>query len=168
MLTAHFPLSEWQSVSDRSLTATDLGNAGQLAWRLEIIRRALGDVPMPLTSFIRTGSSGQHGNGTAIDFEPVNHTMSAREIFDRVMSVVPELGAFGQLIFYPFSDGHIHLSLRTGTRTNEILIADAAEERYEAPTPTLIASLPGSVVAGLGAVLLIGGALWLARGGKLT
>lgn len=170
MLTANFPLHEWQSVSDRSLTATDLGNAGQLSWRLEVIRRALGDVPMPLTSFIRTGSHGQHGNGTAIDFEPIGHTMSAREVFDRVTAVAAsgELGTFGQLIFYPFSDGHIHLSLRTGTRTNEILIADATEEHYEAPTPALIASLPGSVVAGIGAVVLIGGALWLTRGGKIT
>lgn len=170
MLTKNFPLAEWQQVSDRALTAKDLAYAASLSWRLEVIRRALGDVPMPLTSYIRTGSEGQHGDGTAIDFEPIGHTMSAREVFDRVTALVAsgELGAFGQLIFYPFSDGHIHLSLQTGTRVNQVLIADAKEERYETPTPALIASLPGSVVAGIGAVVLIGGAIMLARGGKLT
>lgn len=170
VLTKNFPLHEWQAKSDRPLTAADLQNAASLSWRLEVIRRALGDVPTILTSYIRTGSEGQHGDGTAIDFEPVGHTLSARDIFDRVnvLAQSGELGPFGQLIFYPFSDGHIHLSLQTGTRVNQILIADATEEHFETPTPTLIASLPGSVVAGIGAVILIGGALWLARGGKLT
>ena len=170
VLTKNFPLHEWQRVSDRPLTAADLQNAAGLSWRLEVIRRALGDVTTILTSFIRTGSEGQHGDGTAIDFEPVGHTLSAREVFDRVTALANsgELGAFGQLIFYPFSDGHIHLSLQTGSRVNQTLIADATEEHYEAPTPALIASLPGSVVAGIGAVALIGGAIWLARGGRIT
>jgi len=170
VLTANFPLHEWQQASDRALTAVDLAHAANLSWRLEVIKTALGGPPVILTSFIRNGSEGQHGDGTAIDFEPIGHTMSAREVFDRISGLAQrgELGAFGQLIFYPFSDGHTHLSLQTGTRVNQILIADATEKHFEEPTPALIASLPGSVVAGIGAVILIGGALLLARGGKFT
>lgn len=159
----HFALEEFQSKSDRPIFPAEEPAAQQLAERLETIRAALGHHPVVITSYIRHGARGQHGNGTAVDFEGVGHGLTQRQVFDRVSALAARgaLGDFGQLIFYPFSDEHIHLSLFTGTRHNQILIANAAETEYDAPTPGLIARIPGSVTAGV-ALLALAGLGWLA------
>lgn len=165
MLAPHFSVLEFERASDRPLTATDIDHATDLAERLEVIREQLG-VPLTITSFIRKDSDGQHGNGTAVDFEAVGSGYTQRQLFDQVstLAAMGELGVFGQLIFYPFSDEHIHLSLPTGVRRNQVLIADAAEKVYSEPSPGLVASIPGSVVAGVFLFALAGLAIAVLRG----
>ena len=163
-LTTNFDSDEFENVSDRPLLATDISKARQLAVKLEAGRRVFG-VPLTLTSYIRTGAmttSGkrsQHADGSAIDFEPAwAGDLNPRTWFDR-MSTFAQAGGFGdfdQLIFYPFSDQHTHLSL--GTR-RQILISNADETQYGPPTPDVVALIPGSVVAGAGGLLLVGAAL---------
>lgn len=162
-LTTNFDADEFEAVSDRPLFAADLSKARQLAVKLENVRRLFG-VPLTLTSYIRTGAvttSGhlsQHGDGSAIDFEPHwTGDLNPRTWFDRV-SAFAQSGGFGdfdQLIFYPFSDQHTHISL--GSR-RQILLSNADETQFGPPTPDVVARIPGSVVAGAGGLLLVGAA----------
>jgi hypothetical protein len=162
-LTSHFTLEEFQQASDVALTADEHDNAVLLAIKLEGARRALGDQPLVVTSFVRAADAGsQHRNGEAVDVRPPR-TLTQRQIYDALTAAaaVGALGEFGQLIFYPFSDLHVHVSLPGATRRNEVLIADADEAHYAPPSPALIASIPGSVL-GAGALLLAAGVyLWL-------
>lgn len=164
-LTTNFDSDEFENVSDRPLLNTDISKARQLAVKLEAGRR-LFNVPLILTSFIRTGattSSGklsQHGTGDAIDFEAnwdAAPDLNPRTWFDRWSSFAQSggLGDFGQLIFYPFSDNHTHLSL--GFK-REILISNSDETQYGPPTADVVSRIPGSVVAGAGGLLLVGAA----------
>jgi hypothetical protein len=162
-LTTNFDADEFENVSDRPLLAPDLVKARQLAGKLETIRATFG-VPLILTSYIRTGATtasgkrSQHSTGDAIDFEPIwSGDLNPRTWFDRVSTLGKSgaLGDFDQLIFYPFSDDHTHLSL--GSR-RQILIANAEETQYGPPTPDVVARIPGSVVASAGGLLLVGAA----------
>ena len=163
-LTTNFDSDEFENVSDRPLLAADIGKARQLAVKLEGVRRLFG-VPLTLTSYIRTGATttsgkrSQHGTGDAIDFEPGwAGDLNPRTWFDRVSGFAQSggLGDFDQLIFYPFSDQHTHLSL--GTR-RQLLISNSDETEFGPPTPDVVARIPGSVVAGAGGLLLVGAAL---------
>jgi len=146
LLTPHFLDSEFAGKSDRPLTDADWQHARALSGKLELMRAALGSVPLAVTSYIRTGDPGQHGDGTAVDvgLRPTS-PLSQWDVYQRVTApaVLASLEPFGQLIFYPFSDGHLHLALQTGTRRNEVLIADAGEKTYGDPTPGLLATIPG-------------------------
>ena len=161
-LTTNFDSEEFENVSSRPLLAPDISKARQLAVKLEGVRRLFG-VPLTLTSYIRPGvtSSGkpsQHNDGSAIDFEPAwAGDLNPRTWFDRVSAFAESggLGDFGQVIFYPFSDQHTHLSL--GTR-RQILISNSDETEFGPPTPDVVARIPGSVVAGAGGLLLVGAA----------
>jgi hypothetical protein len=163
----NFTVAEFQAKSDRTLTAADIEHARQLATMLEVVRRVLG-VRLPVTSYIRTGSAGQHGDGTGVDAEPVGHKMTQRNIIDRVSAAAEAgaLGTFGQLIFYPFSDEHIHLSLPTGRHRNAIYVANAAEDHYERLTPAVLATIPGSVVVSLAGLVLVGSVAYWALSGR--
>lgn len=164
-LTSNFDADEFEAVSDRPLLATDISKARQLAVKLEAGRR-LFNVPLFLTSYIRPGvtSSGkpsQHNDGSAIDFEAdwgAAPDLNPRTWFDRWSTFAQNggLGDFGQLIFYPFSDHHTHLSL--GFK-REILISNSDETQYGPPTPDVVSRIPGSVVAGAGGLLLVGATL---------
>jgi hypothetical protein len=161
-LTTNFDSDEFERVSSRPLLNTDIAKARQLAVKLEAGRR-LFNVPLVLTSYIRPGvtSSGrpsQHNDGSAIDFEAVWDAapdLNPRTWFDRWSTFAQNggLGDFGQLIFYPFSDNHTHLSL--GSK-REILISNSDETHYGPPTPDVVSRIPGSVVAGAGGLLLVG------------
>lgn len=163
-LTTNFDVEEFENVSSRPLLPSDVAKARTLAGKLQNGRR-LFNVPLMLTSYIRPGvtSSGkpsQHNDGSAIDFEPDWNSapdLNPRTWFDRWSSFAQSggLGDFGQLIFYPFSDHHTHLSL--GTR-REILISNSDETEYGPPTPDVVSRIPGSVVAGAGGLLLVGAA----------
>lgn len=160
-VTGNFPLDEWQRHSDVLIGDDHLGSIQALSWRLEEIRAALGHHPLPITSYLRADSTTQHGEGTAVDVGTKRTGLSQREIFNRLMIVEPRLRPYGQLIVYPFSDEHIHLSLATGTRLNDVRIADETETRYFKPTPDIVARIPGAVVAsGVGIALIGGLALW--------
>jgi hypothetical protein len=164
-LTTNFGSDEFENVSSRPLLATDISKARQLAVKLEGGRR-LFNVRLILTSYIRpgvttSGKPSQHNDGSAIDFEPVwddAPDLNPRTWFDRWSTFAQQggFGDFGQLIFYPFSDHHTHLSL--GTR-REILISNSDETEYGPPTPDVVSRIPGSVVAGAGGLLLVGAAL---------
>ena len=165
-LTANFDVAEFQRASDRPLTAADIPNARELARKAEVIRREMDGVRLFMSSFVRVGSEGQHGNGTAGDFEFEAGHFTQRTLYDRVSALARAggIGPFGQLIFYPFSDDHLHISL--GTK-REILIASADEKHYEPPTPALVAQIPGSVVLTAGGLLLVGAAFILLQGKRL-
>lgn len=141
---AHFTAAEFRRRADREPTAIELEYAARLSQILEVIRRALGDRPLVVTSWIRSDSDTAHRAGHAVDVRPTRE-LSQRAIFDRVTTALTESGiVWGELIFYPFSDWHIHVTLFPIGGRNEVLIADATESEYSAPTPALIAQLPAT------------------------
>lgn len=158
----HFTLAEFVRASDRVPDAIEEQKAARLSQLDEIIRHALGDVPLPVTSWIRTGDAGAHDTGDGNDVRP-RRDLSQREIVDLVTDALRAAGVqFGELIFYPFSDWHIHITLYPVGGMFQILVADAAEKVYvalDAPgvldsIPTTRAPFPPATVANGAAVLL--------------
>jgi len=116
-------------------------NLTSLAQVLEVAR-ARGGVPLRVTSGYRSraynaavggSSTSQHLTGSAADFVPVG--VSLAEWANRV---APSLdpASFGQLILYPWTQGHAHLSLpnRASGRRGELLV-EVGRNDYAAWTP---------------------------------
>lgn len=140
---AHFTLEELTRVSDRRPDAVEIQKGARLSQVAEVIRHALGDRPLIVTSWIRADDAeSAHATADALDVRPTR-LLSQREIFDRVTAALRESGVvWGELIFYPFSDWHIHFTNYPAGGRNEILIADASASRYVAPSANIIAALP--------------------------
>jgi hypothetical protein len=147
--TEHFPRSEFQRVSDRALTETEQEYAAQLAQRLELIRHALGDAPIVLTSFVRLDSDTQHREGTAIDARRPAF-VSWQRLVETVQQLANAAGLrWGQFIIYPHEDprrSHFHLSLPTGTARQAVLVR-VDSGAYVPLTGALLAELPDGVTA---------------------
>ncbi len=138
----HFPLSEFVERSDVIPSDAQIGYAARLSQILEVLRAALGNTPLVITSWIRSDSETQHREGSAVDFRPPQE-LSQREIYYRVVGAMNEAGlSLGQVIFYPFSDYHVHVSLPTGAARNAVLYADAAEKVYAPVTSDSLAKFP--------------------------
>ena len=148
-LTAHFTAAELRA-DDPSASPGIVANCKRVAEFLEVIRAALGNSPIRVTSGYRSPAynarvggapSSSHQTGLAADFVPLNsRTMYAN--YELLQSA--GLPLFDQIIYYPVQ-GHIHIGLGAANR-REIRI-----RTYEGPggTPYLTASnltlLPGYV-----------------------
>jgi hypothetical protein len=101
-----------------------------LSWLLQGVRDAVG-VPMRITSGYRTpernaavgGSpTSQHVDGTAADFVPqgiTTFTFMTRFLKAEREGRIPN---YGQLILYPYTSDHIHISLATrGTLRQQLV-----------------------------------------------
>ncbi len=143
---AHFTLAEFTAKSDRVPDAIEQQKAARLSQLCEVIRHALGDAPLVVTSWLR-GADRQsaHLTGDAVDVRP-RRDWSQRDIFDAVTTGLQAAGVdWGELIFYPFSDWHIHVTLYPVGGNHEVLIANATETAYATPTAGLIAELPATL-----------------------
>jgi len=158
----NFPPAEWSAASERPASDLEWEKAARLSLLLQIARHALGDVPLVITSWLRKTDAGSaHGTGDGVDFRPPR-TLSQRDIFDRVTTAFRDSGVqWGELIFYPFSDWHVHVTLYPVGGFRQVLLADAAEEKYQAPNAVLVAAIstapapfPPSQAAGAAAVVL--------------
>jgi len=136
-VTEHFYTAQ-DRAGYASAPAAARGNLDTLAGLLEDVRRGGGGVPMLITSGYRNavhnaavgGSDlSQHLSGSAVDFQPVGIGGGDRMRIwadDAVGSLPPQ--SFGQIILYPWSDGHVHASLpnRASGRTGEVLVETGA------------------------------------------
>jgi hypothetical protein len=118
-LTPHFTAGELR-FTDAPPNVQD--NLRDLAAFLEVLRVAGGNVPLRITSAYRPGDTKQHGKGEAADVVPVgvDGVEWARRVLDaRARGGVPD---FGQLIIYPHTTRHVHVSLNRlgGGRRNEV------------------------------------------------
>jgi hypothetical protein len=153
---AHFTPAEFARRSDRVPSTVEFDRAARLSHGLELMRGAVNAAvvssgiavppygePVVVTSFLRSGNpQSQHFDGTGVDVR-LSRKVSQRVIYDVVTKELRESGVtWGQLIFYPFSDWHVHYSLATGSKYKQILIASRNEDEYFTPTPELVASLP--------------------------
>jgi hypothetical protein len=141
--SAHFTLEEFARKSDRGPDAIEQQKAACLSQLLEIVRHALGDVPLVVTSWIRSDKpASAHYTGDAVDVRP-RRDWSQRQIVDAVTDGLRRAGVqWGELIFYPFSDWHIHLTLYPVGGRDEILVADREEQAYAALTPAVLDTIP--------------------------
>ncbi|MEW5917303.1 MAG: hypothetical protein AB1762_12900 [Gemmatimonadota bacterium] len=129
MFAQHFPASEFQRVSDRALSPGELAYAERLSHRLELIRHALGDVPLVLTSYKRSGAvtdtnePSQHRDGSAVDVRRPEH-ISWVKLATTVDALQHAGLTWGQVILYPWETPrqHFHISLPTGTRRQELSV----------------------------------------------
>ncbi len=115
LLAPHFSLEELDGVGAPVAVQSNLTTLARL---LEATRTILG-VPMRITSGYRTPEhnaaiggveTSQHMDGTAADFTT---ELSLYEVASRI-DMAERVGAmppYGQLIFYPYTTGHIHISL---------------------------------------------------------
>lgn len=148
-LSPHFTAGELRADLP-SATAGIVANCKRTAEFLEVIREALGNVPLKVTSGYRPPdynaavggvSTSSHQDGLAADFVPLGAATMFQN-YQRLSSV--GLPTFDQLIYYPVQ-GHIHIGLGAANR-REVRI-----KLYEGAggTPYLtaanLASLPGYV-----------------------
>lgn len=129
MLSEHFSESELTRGSAGAPTAVR-SNLTALAKLLESFRTAFG-VPLAVTSGYRDPAhnaavggveTSQHLDGTAADVSPVG--LSLYEAAKRIDAAEASgaLAPYGQVIFYPYTTGHIHISLATrGTRGQKLV-----------------------------------------------
>ena len=141
--SAHFTLEEFRRASDRAPDAIEQQKAACLSQLLEIVRHALGDAPVVVTSWLRPlDLDSAHRTGDAVDVRP-RRDWSQRQIVDAVTAGLRAAGVhWGELIFYPFSDWHIHLTLYPVGGRDEILVADREERVYSALTPAVLDTIP--------------------------
>ncbi len=154
-LTAHFTLEELDG------TAAPLAvkqNLQRLAALLENVRAILG-VPIRVTSGYRPPEQNaavggversQHLDGTAADIAPVG--LSLAEVQDRLEAAERQgrLALYGQLIFYPYTTGHIHLALATRGKVRERLVKLGGEAGGYSRLPTLATFRSGEAGGGRG------------------
>ncbi len=121
---AHFALSEFEHAA--SIPDVYLGNAAALANLLERMRAAGGDVPMVITSGYRPASvnaavggvsDSQHITASAADVRRIG--LDSVEWSRKVVAAKSSAGPWGQLLLYPHTDGHLHISI-PGRHTNYI------------------------------------------------
>ncbi len=118
-----------------------LSYAGQLAQRMEVVRELLGGRPIVLTSFVRSESTTQHREGTAIDFR-LPDGVNAWQAATMLQGLAGRGVTWGQLIHYPFEGRpHVHLSLPTGVARGAVLVQDATG-RYVTLTGQILAAFP--------------------------
>lgn len=105
--------------------------AAETSWLLQAVRDQV-KVPLDVTSLYRTpernaalpgaSDTSQHMDGTAADFVPVGislYTFAVRFLEAERAGKIP---LYGQLIFYPFTSQHVHISLPTRTSRRAKLI----------------------------------------------
>lgn len=162
-LSPHFRTEEFEKATD-PVPAEYKGNLVRLANLLEGFREVVG-VPFRITSGYRSparnaavggADSSQHTTAEAADFQPVGISLWTFQKRVKAASSLPE---FGQLIYYPFTTGHVHLSLpQTGKKRNQVLVK-LAEGGYANLSDLLLGKFPGA--AGSIGVILILVALFL-------
>lgn len=128
LLSAHFSEEELRGVG----APVDVrANLSRLARELlEPLRAVLG-VPIRVTSGYRSperneavggSDTSQHMDGTAADLSPVG--LSLQETARRILAAeaAGTMPRYGQLIFYPYTTGHLHISLPTRGKVGEKLV----------------------------------------------
>lgn len=138
-LTPHFSADELRYFD--APTDEIRGNLRRLALLLEDVRAVLG-VPLRVTSGYRSplrnqevagaSATSQHMDGTAADVVPVG--LDVQEALGK-LSASPVLAKVGQVIAYPFTGGHLHISMPTRGTIGQALVNmshDASTPRYVA------------------------------------
>jgi zinc D-Ala-D-Ala carboxypeptidase len=127
-LSAHFTEEELRGVGAPVDVRANLSTLARML--LEPLRAMLG-VPIRVTSGYRPpdrnaavggSETSQHMDGTAADISPVG--LSLAEVARRIdaaerAGVMPP---YGQLIYYPYTTGHVHISLATRGKRGEKLV----------------------------------------------
>lgn len=122
-LSDHLTVEEVSGASSWPMSAQAAANIPALAGQFEEIRLAGGDIPITLHSFYRNAvknvfvggaSNSDHLTGQAWDGTPDKAqtdivTWAQRVIAARLQG---QISGWGQLILYPYSDGHVHVSFR--------------------------------------------------------
>lgn len=165
MLTPHF--SERELGYDIA-PAAYRSNLVQVAQLLETVRAAAG-VPLVKVSGWRSpernaaiggADSSEHLTGRAADFTPQGITVA--EFVNRIGQAKANGRPleWGQMIVYPFTTGHVHISLPSPQHRNETLVR-LSEGGYAALTKELLASFPGVATSSVIALLGLGVAWYL-------
>lgn len=123
-LTAHFTRAE---LGYDAAPVAYRPNLERLAHLLERVREALG-VPLRVTSAYRSvqanaslpgaSSTSQHLTGQAADVVPVG--LSMQSALAKLAAV--SFAGFGQLIVYPLSSDHLHISLPAAGKLDSVLV----------------------------------------------
>lgn len=111
MVSRNFSAAELVNASrGQSIPAALESNALRMVTLLQEVRDLLG-VSVRLTSFYREGDPNQHGRASAADFyaDGIPEVEVGRRIIAGRAS--GQVGAYGQLIVYPYTTHHVHLSL---------------------------------------------------------
>ena len=126
-LSAHFSEEELGGVGAPVAVRSNLG---QLAYLLESMRDAV-RVPLRVTSGYRSPQhnaavggveTSQHMDGTAADVVPVGLSLFDAASRLEAAEYRGALAPYGQLIYYPYTTGHIHISLPTRNKRMERLV----------------------------------------------
>lgn len=165
MLTAHF--SERELGYDVAPAAYK-ANLVQTAQLLEAIRAVVG-VPLVSVSGYRSpernaavggADSSEHLTGRAADFTPAG--ISVAEFVNRIGQAKANGRPldWGQMILYPFTTGHVHVSLPSPQHRNETLVR-LSEGGYSHLTKELLAKFPGVATSSVLVLLGLGVAWYL-------
>lgn len=167
-LSAHFTLEEMGGVGAPSSVQQALADTAQ---RMEAFRAIVG-APFKVTSGYRSAghnadvggsATSDHPNGRAVDGAFIGPTMF--DVWKKLDAAT--LPAFDQIIFYPFTTGHIHFGF--GTRMRRQFLVKLNETDYAPLSPELVKAFPGATVAVVsgGALLVIAAiSVYLYKKGK--
>lgn len=151
---ANFTLREFEAASKGPLSASMRSSAASLSHYLQAARNAFGG-PIVVTSFYRPESTTQHGEGTAVDWRLPPNVTSYR-MAQRLPDVLKAAGLpWGQMIFYPWAEDHVHLSLPTGRARGAVLV-QLRDESYVALSSVLLAQFPGAPAGVVAPVDVVG------------
>lgn len=127
-LSAHFTEEELRGAGAPVAVRANLGRLAREL--LEPLRAVLG-VPLRVTSGYRApehnaavggSETSQHMDGTAADISPVGLSLyDAAQRIDAA-ELAGTMPLYGQLIYYPYTTGHIHVSLATRGKVREKLV----------------------------------------------
>lgn len=167
-ITDHFTTEELGNVP-----AQYAANQRRLAELLEILRRLLGDRRFLKVSGYRTPTANEvakgvgnsaHLVGAGADFTPEGLSSFDAAAILLAADKAGKMPRFGEIIFYPFTTGHIHVTLPGFGGNQEWLVKAVESGKYEIMTAEQLARFPrnsGVVIT----ILLVLGAIYVVKRG---
>lgn len=135
----------------------ELGEAMRAAAGVRFVKVSGYRSPEKNAATPNASKTSQHLTGEAMDFTPEG--ISLYQFVQRIQDAAKNgnLPTWGQLIVYPFTTGHVHLSLPTATHRNEIrvAVAEGGDQKYPFLTDGLLATFPGAAPAVSGLLVLL-------------
>jgi hypothetical protein len=156
-LSPHFTLEELDGLGAPEAIIRNLRETAQ---RMEEFRAIVG-APFHVTSGYRSqqhnvavggSKTSDHPNGLAVDGTFSGLTMF--EVWRRLFASGVDLPPFDQIIFYPFTSGHIHFGF--GPRMRRQVLVKLNETDYAPISQELVGLFPGrTITIGAGALVAV-------------
>lgn len=164
-LTRHFSVHEFtkQPISSPDMPAGVRARLPAIAGLLQAIRDEIGGARIVVTDYWRSREENKNTHGAAANSQHLDGTAVDLKVLDGITpfaayNAIKEgrragrIPPIGEVIFYPFTDGHIHITLPTRGDRDQFLVKLLAEEGggYAPISDALASRFPGYPRVGWG------------------